>query len=169
MISDAARYGITIGLHHNISKAQLPDEVERQHRIRLWWTIYILDREWSAKLGFPIQLHDKDIYLSMPSETGTSQSGSTQIFKDTDYLVAKIHLARIMGEIVSNLYTLGEFGESFLRRVQKLLSRLQIWVQSLPSSVKLQQECPSEKVILLRLSLNQVRYCNSLNIFRSLS
>lgn len=168
LISDAARNGVTIGMHHNIPKAQLPDEVEREHRVRLWWTIYILDREWSAKLGFPIQLLDKDIYISMPSEISPGQSGSAQMFKDTDYLVAKIHLARIVGDIVTNLYTLGEFEESFLRRVQKLLRGLQVWIQSLPDSVKLQPESPSEKVVSLRLSLNQVSCTNVLNTFRSL-
>lgn len=64
LISDAVRYGVTIGLNHNIPESQVLDPIEREHRVRLWWTMYVFDRDWSARLSFPVLLHDEGISAS---------------------------------------------------------------------------------------------------------
>jgi proline utilization trans-activator len=39
---------------------------ESEHRSRLWWTIYIIDRRLTASMGVPLLLHDSDITLPLP-------------------------------------------------------------------------------------------------------
>jgi proline utilization trans-activator len=39
---------------------------EFEHRSKLWWTIYIIERKLSSLIGVPSALHDEDIALSMP-------------------------------------------------------------------------------------------------------
>ncbi len=39
---------------------------ESEHRSRLWWTVYIIDRRLTASMGVPLLLHDADITLPLP-------------------------------------------------------------------------------------------------------
>jgi hypothetical protein len=81
LIGNAMRMGLTIGLNHNIPESQLIDPVERQHRIEIWWTIYIFDRMWGSKMGLPMQILDEDIHVDMPttiSPGATKKNSPTQ-------------------------------------------------------------------------------------------
>ena len=40
---------------------------ECEHRRRLWWTLYIIDRKLSINMGAPLSITDKDIDISLPS------------------------------------------------------------------------------------------------------
>ncbi|RAK73606.1 transcription factor domain-containing protein [Aspergillus fijiensis CBS 313.89] len=157
LIGSAMRLGLTIGLNHNIPESQLIDPVERQHRVRIWWTIYIFDRMWGSKMGVPSQILDDDIHLDMPS-TITPIALHEEQFSDTEYLKANISLARIVGETIAKLYSRRKYSETFLQRVQKLLKALKNWVETLPEHLRLNQEEPETSrtpVGSLHLSFNQ--------------
>ncbi|KAF7624676.1 hypothetical protein AFLA_009917, partial [Aspergillus flavus NRRL3357] len=53
LAGSAIRMAIIMGLHLNIPESQLSNACEREHRNRVWWTAYTLDRMWAAKLGYP--------------------------------------------------------------------------------------------------------------------
>lgn len=152
------RLGLIIGLNHNIPDSQLIDPIEMEHRIRLWWTIYIFNHMWSSKMGLPLQISEDDIHIGMPSDTGLAGIHNEQ-FTDTGYLIANINLARIAGDIITQLYSRKKYRETFLQRVQGLLKALKNWVQTLPEHLKLNSDPESNKkhVISLHLSFNQVR------------
>lgn len=153
------RLGLTIGLNHNIPESQLIDPVERQHRVRIFWTIYICDRMWGSKMGLPSQVSDEDIHLDMPSNISPPELHWEQ-FSDTEYIKANINLARIVGETIANLYSRRKYNETFLQRVQKLLKSLKNWVETLPEHLKLNEDDPEmnkKHIISLHLSFNQVR------------
>ncbi|PYH49251.1 transcription factor domain-containing protein [Aspergillus saccharolyticus JOP 1030-1] len=157
LIGSAMRLGLTIGLNHNIPESQLIDPVERQHRVRIWWTIYIFDRMWGSKMGVPSQILDDDIHLDMPSTINPVALHEEQ-FSDTEYLKANISLARIVGETIAKLYSRRKYSETFLQRVQKLLKALKNWVETLPKHLRLNQEEPETSrtpVGSLHLSFNQ--------------
>lgn len=147
------RLGLIIGLNHNIPDSQLIDPIEREHRIRLWWTIYIFNHMWSSKMGLPLQISEDDIHIGMPSDIGQNEQ-----FTDTGYIIANINLARIAGDIITQLYSRKKYRETFLQRVQGLLKALKNWVQTLPEHLKLNSDPESNKkqVISLHLSFNQV-------------
>ena len=51
--------------------------VERARRI--WWTVYILDRELSSLMGLPVQITDEIISAELPSYQSTAQISATNI------------------------------------------------------------------------------------------
>lgn len=151
------RMGLTIGLNHNIPESQLIDPVERQHRIEIWWTIYIFDRMWGSKMGLPMQILDEDIHVDMPSPI-TPRWRHEEELSDTEYMTANIQLARIVGETISKLYSRRKYQETFLQRVQKLLKALKNWVDTLPESLRLNMEdleSSKKPVVSLHMAFNQ--------------
>ncbi|KAE8354635.1 fungal-specific transcription factor [Aspergillus coremiiformis] len=157
LIGTALRLGLSIGLNHNIPESQLIDPVVRQHRIRIWWTIYIFDRMWGSKMGHPSQILDDDIHLDMPSNVSPRQLHDEQ-FSDTEYLTANINLARIVGETIAKLYSRRKYSETFLQRVQKLLKALKNWVETLPEHLRLNNDDPEisrKHISSLHLSFSQ--------------
>ncbi|KAH8699041.1 putative fungal-specific transcription factor [Talaromyces proteolyticus] len=153
---NAMRLSLNIGLNHNIPESQLIDPVERQHRIRIWWTIYIFDHMWSSKMGLPMQISDDDIHIDMPFDIVPAEVHNEQ-FTDTGYMVANIKLARIAGDIITKLYSRKKYKETFLQRVQGLLKALRNWVQTLTEHLRLNPDPESNKkhIISLHLSFNQ--------------
>ncbi|KAJ5101571.1 Major facilitator superfamily domain general substrate transporter [Penicillium alfredii] len=157
LIGNAMRMGLTIGLNHNISESQLIDPVERQHRIEIWWTIYIFDRMWGSKMGLPMQILDDDIHVDMPSAVSPRWRHDEEL-SDTDYMTANIKLARIVGETITKLYSRRKYRETFLQRVQKLLKALKNWVETLPESLRLNMddlESSKKPVVSLHMAFNQ--------------
>lgn len=150
------RLGLAIGLNHSISEAQMSDPVEREHRVRIWWAIYVFDRIWGSKMGLPMSILDEDIYVDLPKAPKPEHA---EEFSDTEYLIAQIKLARITGEIIVKLYRRKKSEETFLQRVQKLLKSLNLWLQTLPEHIRLKPgdgESNSRHVVALHISFNQV-------------
>jgi hypothetical protein len=157
LIGSAMRLGLILGLNHNIPVRQCTDFVEREHRVRLWWAIYIFDRMYTSKIGFPLQIRDDDIHVDLPTEVNCP--GAEDQFSNTAYLVSSIRLARIIGQIIEKIYSRKPYQESFLQREQQLLLALQDWVRSLPAHIKLPaEETPSKHIVSLHLQFNQVSY-----------
>ncbi|KAF7121766.1 hypothetical protein CNMCM5793_009319 [Aspergillus hiratsukae] len=157
LIGSAMRLSLQIGLNHNIPESQLIDPVERQHRVRIWWTIYIFDRMWGSKMGMPSQILDDDIHVDMPSRISPAQLHDEQ-FSDPDYQTANIELARIVGETIAKLYSRRKYSETFLQRVQKLLKALKNWVDTLPEHLRLNESDPemnTKHISSLHLAFNQ--------------
>ncbi|KAJ5158732.1 Transcription factor [Penicillium coprophilum] len=143
LIGNALRLGLSLGLNYNIPQTQDLHPVAREHRIRIWWTIYVLDRFWGSKSGFPVQIHDEDIHVDLPSVL-VSETFHDQ-FSDGAYQVAAIELARIIGDTTGEIYCRKISAETFLYREQRLLTQLKQWVQSLPEHLKLSAEYPNPK------------------------
>lgn len=157
LIGNAMRMGLTIGLNHNILESQVIDPVERQHRIQIWWTIYIFDRMWGSKMGLPMQILDDDIHVDMPSTISPRWRHEEEL-SDSDYMTANIKLARIVGETITKLYSRRKYQETFLQRVQKILKALKHWVETLPESLRLNMEdleSSKKPIVSLHLSFNQ--------------
>lgn len=74
------------------------DPVHREHRRRVWWTLYLFDRLTSSKLGFPLAIQDHDIDVEPPSMDGLSAAEQEE-FSDPIHLLQHVRLARITGSI----------------------------------------------------------------------
>lgn len=155
LVGDAMRLGLTLGLNHDIPEHQCPDPVDRQHRIRLWWAIYVYDRMYGSKVGWPIQIADDDIFVELPSDVPGAIHDEQ--FSDTKFLIASIELARITGQVIEKVYSRKKQPGSFLQREQKVLIALKEWAQGLPQHVRLNRDGPVPRhVISLHLQFNQV-------------
>ncbi|KAL4950299.1 fungal-specific transcription factor domain-containing protein [Aspergillus filifer] len=157
LIGSAMRLGLCIGLNHNIPESQVIDPFERQHRVRIWWTIYIFDRMWASKMGLPSQILDDDIHLDMPAAIEPKSEYEEQ-FTDAEFIRANINLARIVGETTAKVYSRRRYNETFLQRVQKLLRCLKEWVDTLPVHLRLNVDDPemnAKHVTSIHLAFNQ--------------
>ena len=58
---------IEIGLHRaEILFKMFNNDEERSWAIKLFWSIYVLDRRWSMGTGMPFAVQDADIDPSLP-------------------------------------------------------------------------------------------------------
>jgi hypothetical protein len=58
---------IELGLHRRESLIKaVPNEPERSRILKLFWSIYVLDRRWSFGTGLPFALQDADIDPNLP-------------------------------------------------------------------------------------------------------
>jgi hypothetical protein len=58
---------IELGLHRRDSLVKtVRDEEERSRVIKLFWSVYVLDRRWSFGTGMPFALQDADIDPNLP-------------------------------------------------------------------------------------------------------
>lgn len=155
LIGNALRLSLSLGLNHNVPQSQGLHPVVREHRVRIWWTIYVLDRFWGCKSGFPVQIHDEDIHVDLPS--ASASEAHHEQFSDNAYQVAAIELAKITGNTTREVYSRKKSAESFLQREQKLLIQLQLWTESLPEHIRLHPDLPHSKhTVLIHLQFNYV-------------
>lgn len=155
----ALRLCLTLGLHHNVPEGYTISAVEREHRIRVWWSVYIIDRMTSSKLGHPVTVQDSDIDVDLPSMDNLTPSEQEE-FSDPSHLIAHVKLARISGDIISDIYGRSSQTKAFVQSVQKILRSLRTWAETLPASVQISQTKPlkysSRNVASLHLCFNQV-------------
>ncbi|CAG8127802.1 unnamed protein product [Penicillium olsonii] len=152
-VGNALRLALGLGLNYNVPQDQDLHPIASEHRIRIWWTIYTLERFWGSKLGFPMQIHDEDVHVDEPS-LAECKAYPDQ-FSDGAYQIAGIQLSRITGDTTGEIYCRKISTESFLHREQKLLTQLKQWVQSLPPHLRLNPEGASPKhTIHMHLQFN---------------
>ena len=143
-IGMALRMAISLGLHQEVKPSSeqhmvLPalDEAVREHRRRVWWSIYSLDRILSAKSGNPITIQDDDIGVSLPSK----------LPGEADYCPAVVlrhytQLSRILGDIHKSIYSSGratsepKSGRRLMASVQSTILALSKWNQELPGELR---------------------------------
>lgn len=143
-IGTVLRMAISLGLHQDVKLSSeqhmmLPelDEAVREHRRRVWWSIYSLHRILSAKSGNPITIQDEDIGVSLPSK----------LPGEADYCPAVVlrrytQLSRILGDIHKSTYSSGratsepKSGRRLMASVQSNILALSKWKQELPEELR---------------------------------
>ncbi|KIH93855.1 hypothetical protein SPBR_05597 [Sporothrix brasiliensis 5110] len=101
-IGVALRMAISLGLHQEVpSSASSPalSPADREHRRRVWWSIYSLDRILSLKSGHPIAILDEDIGVDMPKPLPGEPADSPVVI-----LRCYTELSRILGDITTLIY-----------------------------------------------------------------
>ncbi|TEA16123.1 Proline utilization trans-activator [Colletotrichum sidae] len=145
----ALRMAISLGLHQEIgyTSASNPlqgqdidpastNEDTREHRRRVWWSVYGLDRILSVKSGNPITIQDEDIGVDLPS----------RLLTEPEYCPAVVlrhytELSRILGEIHNTIYrktskTAPKSGKRLMASVQKIIFDLSKWNTDLPDELR---------------------------------
>lgn len=149
-----------MGLHLNISEFQMSYIGEPEHRNRIWWTAYTLDRMWAAKLGHPSAIRDDEIDVNLPSNPVELGDSGALDFPDHAYFVIRIGLTRLSGRIIYSIYGQKEHTPSLSRRVQAAFEDLRRWLEELSSSLLIDGRNEDEldpRARSLHLLFNQVR------------
>ncbi|KAF2089564.1 C6 transcription factor [Saccharata proteae CBS 121410] len=124
----ALRMAISLGLHQEISDPALDDHA-REHRRRLWWSVYSMDRILCAKSGNPITILDEDIGVLPPSRMPDIEpeiSSATVLLHYTE-------LSRILGKIMNTIYRKSpKTGSTLVTSVCNIMTDLNNWRRDLP-------------------------------------
>ncbi|KGO54610.1 Major facilitator superfamily domain, general substrate transporter [Penicillium expansum] len=94
----ALRMALGLGLHRSLPTDTKLCPVDREHRKRVWWTLYTLDRLCSSNLGYPLLISDAVIDVELPTNEGLIPA-ELEEFTDPGHLVANVKLAKITGQI----------------------------------------------------------------------
>ncbi|KAF1969322.1 hypothetical protein BU23DRAFT_539856 [Bimuria novae-zelandiae CBS 107.79] len=157
LASSAVRNCLVMGMHVNVPEHQYRNRRAREHRVRLWWTAYILDRSCGSKLGLPMSISDDDIFVDPPSSEGIE--GSDEDFDDVDYQLRSIEISRMAAKCTSEIYGRKKFHSPFSQRVQSALKGFTMWMDTLPPKFHLKNDGSSSlqrhHIVYLHLRLNQ--------------
>lgn len=127
----ALRMAITLGLHQETSNPNL-DNAAKEHRRRVWWSVYSLDRIQSVKSGNPITIYDEDIGVAFPSK----------LPGEPDYCAAVVlkhytKLSQICGDITVSIYRRKpKSGPSLMAAVKNIITSLSQWHRELPQELR---------------------------------
>ncbi|KAH8888416.1 hypothetical protein GQ53DRAFT_238696 [Thozetella sp. PMI_491] len=140
----ALRMAISLGLHQevtapaaNSAQGHVPmlDEGAREHRRRVWWSVYSLDRILSAKSGNPLTIQDEDIGVRLPSRLPTEEQYCQAVV-----LRHYTDLSRILSVITKAVYTKSsnapKSGKRLMASVQNIILSLSKWNQELPNELR---------------------------------
>ncbi|VUC23437.1 unnamed protein product [Clonostachys rosea] len=158
-VGTALRLATIMGLHIKIAPTLIPDPDTREHRVRLWWSVYIIDRFLSSKIGLPLLISDTDISVDLPSN---DPALNAEDFGDHLQFVATLRLAKIAGQISRSLYVRKPQRGTFLQQVIRIREELNQWREQLPSQLKVDLHRVSgdggqlQPITLLHLSFNQL-------------
>lgn len=145
LASQAVRIGVILGLYIAISETQLRDRALREHRCRLFWTAYRLDRAWCSKVGWPPAIPDETVELPLPSNDAVPEDAKDD-FEDAQFIVFAVKHARMHNQAVNTLYVRKRQSASFYERVQVAVRAMRDWVDAIPEHLRVG---PADSIVLL--------------------
>ncbi|KAL4896848.1 Zn(II)2Cys6 transcription factor [Aspergillus ambiguus] len=113
-IGQAVRIALAQGMHTNMPFESLGQEVVQRCR-KIWWTVYILDRQMTSLMGLPQSLQDSQMHDELPLFPSSPQK-----------LIAlnlQIKMCHIIAEVNNTVYGPdGRLNRKFLSSTKKALS-----------------------------------------------
>ncbi|KAM5356448.1 hypothetical protein ACJ41O_003094 [Fusarium nematophilum] len=128
-IGSAVRLSIALGcsLPHEEQQG-LSSEIT--HRVRVWWTAYMLDRRLSAGLGLPTGADDRQLRSELPRQSAG--------FQNPLPMIINIQIAQATGEIMTSFYGNAAITRAELvKRIQNTLQNLHKIGRSIPSALSI--------------------------------
>ncbi|KAL8841689.1 MAG: hypothetical protein Q9176_003084 [Flavoplaca citrina] len=154
-----ARLSYEVGLHrNNILHRDFADQDDRSWAVKLFWSIFVLDRRWSFGTGLPFAIQDADIDPSLPEPDGSSP-----------YLTAMIAYSRIASKVWRSIMgPVGAGSEVEVETMSYLDYQILEWQNHIPESLRFyptddvpETAAPSRAQrrlqVLLYLRANQMR------------
>jgi proline utilization trans-activator len=84
------RLALSHGLHTDMPAKRIGAELVERSR-RVWWTVYILDRELTSTEGVPQSIHDDDVHPQLPTFSG--------LIQPREVLRMRIRLSQVTADI----------------------------------------------------------------------
>ncbi|KAL9119438.1 MAG: hypothetical protein Q9187_004008 [Circinaria calcarea] len=159
IIGLAARMCFEMGLHRReVLTRNFVSENDCSWAVRLFWSIYVLDRRWSFGTGMPFGIQDSDIDASLPEPD-----------EGTPYLVAMVAYGRISSRVWRSVTALDSVVPDIRQdEIGYLDYQIQQWQMNIPESLHFSaaDNCPGPAAqkrairrlrVLLYLRTNQLR------------
>ncbi|KAL3475772.1 hypothetical protein BJX99DRAFT_270907 [Aspergillus californicus] len=129
-IGQAVRVALAEGMHTDMPVQHLGKAFIQRCR-KIWWTVYILDRQLTSLMGLPQSINDDQIYHQLPSFPGSPQKVVA--------LSMQIRMCQIIAEINSTVYGAdGRLNRKFLLRTKTALASTTDLANDLQRSFDLQ-------------------------------
>ncbi|GJN71818.1 cutinase transcription factor 1 alpha [Purpureocillium lilacinum] len=169
---------ITLSESHGLHRSPRSQVSKNIHvarmRRRIWWCIYVRERQVAVALGLPSRIRDEDCDVEpltasdLESEICCSSNplfGSCQPEHIT-YSIKMVELAKLLGRIIDLQFSPGQ-PASTAADVEGLDTALEAWRNSLPESMRCATDEGSESVwtCLLHLAYNHLRILIHRNSF----
>lgn len=146
-VGRALRMAISLGLHQEVgpgdgTEAGVDEAAAREHRRRVWWSVYSLDRILCVKSGNPIMVQDDDIGVHQPSPlAGEADPDNCPAVVLRHYT----QLSRILGRIHTAIYRRAapRSGRSLMASVQSIILALSRWHRELPDRLRFEPSRPT--------------------------
>lgn len=127
----SARLSNMLRLHKPSPPASL-SPVEAEHRKRVWWTTYCIDRMTSTEMGLPPIFHPEQVELEYPDGTSLSPE-DTQEFSCPHMFATQIQLAFIHADICGIMKRLGrDDTANDMKLTSPIIQRLELLRSKLP-------------------------------------
>lgn len=143
LVAAALRLAQAMNLHRECSSPGLT-ESQAEKRRRVFWKVYILDKDISLRTGRPFGQDDDDMDVRLPSN-GSLEPGNLDLFN------CRIGLALVQGQVYKQLYSVQAGRQTATQRAiaaQELSSLLSYWKSSA------QLELPENSMILSGIQLS---------------
>ncbi|KAI0465702.1 hypothetical protein F4859DRAFT_500011 [Xylaria cf. heliscus] len=98
LTSTASHMSYMLGFHTRLEGTEKSSNVLNKHG-RLFWILYLLDKQLSLRLGYSSTIQDRDITVPFPADTQLPATPAMEYWKNT------IKLANIAGRIYEDLYS----------------------------------------------------------------
>jgi hypothetical protein len=125
LVAAALRLAQAMNLHREPSNSSFTEQ-EAEKRRRVFWKVYILDKDISLRTGRPFGQDDDDMDVRLPSTTGLDSC-------NVDLFNCRIALAMIQGQVYKQLYSIRAERQTETERsvaAQGLSSVLAYWRMS---------------------------------------
>ncbi|KAJ6178241.1 hypothetical protein N7519_008702, partial [Penicillium mononematosum] len=157
LASSAVRRGVVMGLNFDFPNTHMNDPELKEHLKRVWWASYVLDHLCASISSQLVSISDKDIFVDL--SLSTNVAGQPQgDFPHTEWIIARVDLARLARRTIESVYGRGQQKVSFLQRVQYSLRDLKQWLNDLPEDMQMGAESSHLKpqpIQSLHLHFNQ--------------
>ncbi|EAA57671.1 hypothetical protein AN6030.2 [Aspergillus nidulans FGSC A4] len=129
-IGQAMMIALAQGMHTDMPVQHLGEALVQRCR-KIWWTIYVLDRQMTSLMGLPQSIQDNQIHPQLPSFPGSPQKVVA--------LSMQIRMCQIIAEINSTVYGAdGRLNRKFLLRTKAALASTTDLTGDLQTSFDLQ-------------------------------
>ncbi|KAI0456520.1 N-terminal binuclear Zn cluster-containing/DNA binding domain-containing protein [Xylaria acuta] len=150
------------GFHRSARFTTNSPRIARMRR-RMWWSIYVRERQAAASLGLPSRIRDEDcdieplVSSDLTNETYCEPSLVSCTPEHVTYATKMVEISRLLGKIIDLHFTPGRT-TGFTGEVENLSLALNNWKQSLPSNMRWEDDenAPSVWKYLLHLAYNHL-------------
>ncbi|KAG5920957.1 hypothetical protein E4U42_006021 [Claviceps africana] len=160
---------------HRLSRWSVKNTPLTRMRRRIWWSIYVRERQVAAALGLPSRIRDEDCDIEPLSaadlESEAVCAGQDALFgscqpEHVTYTIKMVEVARFLGRVMDLHFAPGK-NKASADDVRALDCALEAWKDSLPDSMKYAADEGSESVwtCLLHLAYNHLRILIHRNSF----
>ncbi|TIC93635.1 Cutinase transcription factor 1 alpha [Colletotrichum higginsianum] len=155
----------THGLHRSTRFTTKDANFARMRR-RVWWSIYVRERQASVSLGLPCRIRDEDCDIEPLTATDLENDSDEQQATNfgaseaehIHYAIKMVEIAHLLGRIMDTQFAPGR-GPPAPAEVAALKQQLEKWRESLPDDMRRGPDVGESSVLtcLIHLAYNHLR------------